>query len=71
VPESFNSLPVAGKFHTPISHTEDLSDKLTEVRSTIKFQLMNLGVAVGHAQMTDDQYHLVACPNGAQHFLLG
>jgi large subunit ribosomal protein L10Ae len=35
-----------------------LSNKLTEVRSTIKFQLKKvlcLGVAVGHVQMTDDQ----------------
>jgi large subunit ribosomal protein L10Ae len=30
---------LAGKFPTPISHAEDLSNKLTEVRSTIKFQL--------------------------------
>ena len=49
---------VAGKFPTPVSHAEDLNDKLTEVRSTIKFQLKKvlcLGVAVGHVQMTDDQ----------------
>lgn len=48
----------AGKFPTPISHSEDLGDKLTEVRSTIKFQLKKvlcLGVAVGHVQMTEDQ----------------
>jgi hypothetical protein len=35
-----------------------LNNKLTEVRSTIKFQLKKvlcLGVAVGHVQMTDDQ----------------
>lgn len=48
----------AGKFPTPVSHSEDLSNKLVEVRSTIKFQLKKvlcLGVAVGHVQMTDDQ----------------
>lgn len=48
----------AGKFPTPVSHSEDLGNKLTEVRSTIKFQLKKvlcLGVAVGHVQMTDDQ----------------
>lgn len=48
----------AGKFPTPVSHAEDLNNKLTEVRSTIKFQLKKvlcLGVAVGHVQMTDDQ----------------
>ena len=51
-------LSKAGKFPTPISHAEDLSNKLTEVRSTIKFQLKKvlcLGVAVGHIQMTEDQ----------------
>ena len=48
----------AGKFPTPVSHNEDLANKLIEVRSTIKFQLKKvlcLGVAVGHVQMTDDQ----------------
>jgi large subunit ribosomal protein L10Ae len=48
----------AGKFPTPLSHSEDLNDKLTEVRSTIKFQLKKvlcLGVAVGHVQMNEDQ----------------
>ena len=30
-------LSKAGKFPTPVSHAEDLSTKLTEVRSTIKF----------------------------------
>lgn len=51
-------LSKAGKFPTPVSHAEDLANKLTEVRSTIKFQLKKvlcLGVAVGHIQMTDDQ----------------
>ncbi|KAH9919719.1 ribosomal protein L1-like protein [Fomitopsis serialis] len=51
-------LSKAGKFPTPVAHAEDLSNKLTEVRSTIKFQLKKvlcLGVAVGHIQMTDDQ----------------
>lgn len=51
-------LSKAGKFPTPISHAEDMTNKLTEVRSTIKFQLKKvlcLGVAVGHVQMTDDQ----------------
>ena len=48
----------AGKFPTPISHAEDLTNKIVEVRSTIKFQLKKvlcLGVAVGHVQMTEDQ----------------
>src|ERR1700759_5089686 len=32
-------LSKAGKFPTPISHAEDLGSKITEVKSTIKFQL--------------------------------
>jgi large subunit ribosomal protein L10Ae len=51
-------MDVAGKFPTPVSPAEDLNNKLTEVRSTIKFQLKKvlcLGVAVGHVQMSDDQ----------------
>lgn len=51
-------LSKAGKFPTPVSHAEDLEKKVTEVKSTIKFQLKKvlcLGVAVGHVQMTDDQ----------------
>ena len=42
----------------PVSHAEDLQNRLTEVRSTIKFQLRKwlcLGVAVGHVRMSDDQ----------------
>merc|ERR1712098_287074 len=30
-------LSKAGKFPTPVSHSEDLSGKITEVKSTIKF----------------------------------
>ena len=51
-------LSKAGKFPTPVSHSEDLTNKITEVRSTIKFQLKKvlcLGVAVGHVEMTDEQ----------------
>jgi large subunit ribosomal protein L10Ae len=67
------TLLAAGKFPTPVSHAEDLNNKLIEVRSTIKFQLKKvlcLGVAVGHVQMTDDQVlgnvmlstlHLLSC----------
>ena len=32
-------LSKAGKFPTPISHAEDLGNKVLDVRSTIKFQL--------------------------------
>ncbi|ORX88410.1 60S ribosomal protein L1-B [Basidiobolus meristosporus CBS 931.73] len=48
----------AGKFPTPVSHNDNLTDKADELRSTIKFQLKKvlcLGVAVGHVQMTEDQ----------------
>ena len=48
----------AGKFPTPISHNEDLGAKITEVKSTIKFQLKKvlcLGVAVGNVDMTEDE----------------
>lgn len=58
ITHALNLIDLAGKFPTPISHAEDLANKLNEVRSTIKFQLKKvlcLGVAVGHVQMTDDQ----------------
>ncbi|CAK9781287.1 60s ribosomal protein l1-a [Cutaneotrichosporon oleaginosum] len=51
-------LSKAGKFPTPVSHSEDLGRKVTEVKSTIKFQLKKvlcLGVAVGHVDMEEDQ----------------
>merc|ERR1712187_751153 len=51
-------LSKAGKFPSPVSHAEDLEKKVTDVKSTIKFQLKKvlcLGVAIGHVQMTDDQ----------------
>ena len=50
-------LSKAGKFPTPISHAEDLAAKITEVKSTIKFQLKKvlcLGVAVGNVGMSED-----------------
>ncbi|KAL5344346.1 hypothetical protein V496_01785 [Pseudogymnoascus sp. VKM F-4515 (FW-2607)] len=51
-------LSKAGKFPTPVSHNESLSDKITDVKSTIKFQLKKvlcMGVAVGNVGMTEDQ----------------
>lgn len=48
----------AGKFPTPVSHADNLSDKITEVKSTIKFQLKKvlcMGVAVGNVGMTQEQ----------------
>lgn len=49
---------LAGKFPTPVSHADDLSAKLTEVKSTIKFQLKKvlcMGVAVGNVGMTQEE----------------
>ena len=49
---------IAGKFPTPISHAEDLGAKVTEVKSTIKFQLKKvlcLGVAIGHVDMDEEE----------------
>ena len=51
-------LSKAGKFPTPVSHSEDLARKINEVKSTIKFQLKKvlcLGVAIGHVNMEEDQ----------------
>ena len=51
-------MPTAGKFPTPVSHSEDLASKVTEVKSTIKFQLKKvlcLGVAVGNIDMTQEE----------------
>lgn len=48
----------AGKFPTPISHSENMKEKIEEVRATIKFQLKKvlcMGAAVGHVTMTEDQ----------------
>lgn len=51
-------LSKAGKFPTPVSHSDSLTDKVNEIKSTIKFQLKKvlcLAVAVGHVDMTEDQ----------------
>jgi len=48
----------AGKFPSPISPEDDLSEKIAEAKSTIKFQLKKvlcLGVAIGHVSMTEDE----------------
>ncbi|KAK5778293.1 60S ribosomal protein uL1 RPL1A PWA37_000460 [Arxiozyma heterogenica] len=49
-------LSKAGKFPTPVSHNDDLLGKVTDVRSTIKFQLKKvlcLAVAVGNVEMEE------------------
>lgn len=46
-----------GKFPTPVAHTDDLYTKVSDVRSTIKFQLKKvlcLAVAVGHVEMEEE-----------------
>ncbi|EEP81018.1 60S ribosomal protein L10a [Uncinocarpus reesii 1704] len=51
-------LSKAGKFPTPLSHNEDLANKINDVKSTIKFQLKKvlcMGVAVGNVGMTEDE----------------
>jgi large subunit ribosomal protein L10Ae len=51
-------LSKAGKFPTPVSHAEDLAAKVTDVKSTIKFQLKKvlcMGVAIGNVGMTEDE----------------
>lgn len=51
-------ITTAGKFPTPVSHADNLGDKITEVKSTIKFQLKKvlcMGVAVGNVEMTQEQ----------------
>lgn len=50
-------LSKAGKFPTPVSHNDDLYSKVTDVRSTIKFQLKKvlcLAVAIGNVEMDED-----------------
>ncbi|CAL9734267.1 large ribosomal subunit protein uL1B [Monosporozyma servazzii] len=49
-------LSKAGKFPTPVSHNDDLYGKVTDVRSTIKFQLKKvlcLAVAIGNVEMEE------------------
>jgi large subunit ribosomal protein L10Ae len=52
------TLSVAGKFPTPVSHADDLTGRINEVKSTIKFQLKKvlcMGVAVGNVDMDTEQ----------------
>ena len=51
-------LSKAGKFPTPVTHVDNLAEKVAEIKATIKFQLKKvlcLGVAVGHVNMTEDE----------------
>ncbi|KAK3726290.1 hypothetical protein QZH41_012715 [Actinostola sp. cb2023] len=61
----------AGKFPTPITHNENMIQKVEDVRSTIKFQMKKvlcLNVAVGHVGMSDEE--LAGNVNLAVNFLV-
>merc|ERR1712167_498122 len=49
-----------GKFPTLLEKTDDMMDKITGIKSTVKFQLkkvLTLGVACAHVEMTDQQIY--------------
>lgn len=51
-------LSKAGKFPSPVSHNDNLSEKADELKATIKFQLKKvlcLGTPIGHVNMTEDE----------------
>jgi len=53
-------LTKAGKFPTPITHSDDLASKINDVACTVKFQLKKvlcIGVAVGSLNLTEDQIY--------------
>lgn len=48
----------AGKFPSLLSSSESMEEKITEIQSTIKFQLKKvlcMSAAVGHVKMTEDE----------------
>merc|ERR1712187_328348 len=48
----------AGKFPTLVTHSDNLEQKVTDIRSQVKFQLKKvlcLGVAIGNVGMTPDE----------------
>merc|ERR1719183_2701690 len=48
----------AGKFPQPLSHDESMSDKVSTLKSTIKFQMkkvLTIGCAIGHVEMTESE----------------
>merc|ERR1712165_417345 len=47
----------AGKFPTLLTHGDNMEDKVTDIKSTIKFQMKKvlcLSVAIGHVGMSED-----------------
>jgi len=48
----------AGKFPTLVTHTDNLENKITDIRSNVKFQLKKvlcMGVAIGNVGMSPDE----------------
>merc|ERR1712032_592943 len=48
----------AGKFPSPVTHTDDIEAKVLDLKSTIKFQMKKvlcLNVAVGNVEMTEEE----------------
>jgi large subunit ribosomal protein L10Ae len=61
----------AGKFPSQITHTDNLDEKINDLKSTIKFQMKKvlcLSVAVGHVGMTEEE--LVQNVHLAMNFLV-
>ncbi|KAF0852937.1 60S large subunit ribosomal protein uL1 (rpL10A) [Andalucia godoyi] len=53
-------LTKAGKFPSPISHTDDINAKINEIKASVKFQLKKvlcMGVAVGNVGMTQQELY--------------
>jgi len=51
----------AGKFPTLITHTDNIEQKVTDIRSQVKFQLKKvlcMGVAIGNVGMTPDELRM-------------
>merc|ERR1712073_2899 len=58
IPRLGPGLNKAGKFPTMITHSDDLEQKVNDVKATIKFQMKKvlcLSVAVGNVDMTEEQ----------------
>merc|ERR1712070_13380 len=55
----------AGKFPTLVTHSENLENKVNDVKSSIKFQLKKvlcLGVAVGNVDMSEKEIYINVRP---------
>lgn len=61
-----------GKFPTLLTHDENLVEKISQMKSTLRVQLKkqtNINVAIGHVQMTID--HLIVHLNMSIRFIIG